>query len=210
MGIRAVVERPMGNWLLRVDGEFNRAALDYDGSTQAGAPLSTQTDWSSGRVGTTVGRQLDWAAGGRLSGRIEYQRRERDISSTPGVSGLTESYRTLWLGLGLTIKPIAPVTVELSFACAIVSNVDVDFASALDDAAIGVGHHCRVGLEAPFDIGRFGKSTVYVRPFVAWERYPQTAAVQLSSGGSLVGRVHLPNTEFVALGISIGVGRAFD
>ena len=131
-------------------------------------------------MGSTVGRELGWAAGGRLSGRLEYQRRERDISSTPGVSGLTETYRTLWLGLGLTIRPVTPVTVELSVACAIHSNVDVDFASALDDASIGVDHHCRVGLEAPFDIGRVGKSTVYIRPFVAWERYPQSAAAQLS------------------------------
>ena len=68
---------------------------------------------------------------------------------------------------------------------------------------------------APIDgcpgmLGRVGKSIVYVGPFVAWERYPQSAAVKLTSGGSLVGRVHLPKTEFVALGISIGVGRGFD
>lgn len=208
-GFDAAVDRSMGAWLVRMNGAFERAALDYDGSTQGGAPLATRTDWSSQRLGVTVGRPLNWPAGAELQARLEYQRRARDIASTPTVTGLTENYRTLWLGLGISMRPVRPLKIELGFACAIESKADVDFASALDDASVGVDDHCRVGLSAPFDVGRWRKSTIYLRPYVAWERYPQSADAPLTSGGSPIGRVHLPNTDFMAFGVSIGLGGTF-
>jgi hypothetical protein len=209
-GIRSSLERPVGVWMVRMGGELSAAALDYDGSTQAGAPLHTDTDWSSERIAATVGRRFKWAAGVELNGRLEYQHRVRDISSKPGAAGLTENYRTLWLGLGTAIAPIALLSLELNFACAIHSKVDVEFDSALDDASISVDRHCRAGFAAPFEIARIGKSTVYLRPHVDWERYPRSADAQLTSGGAPVGRVHLPKTTFVALGVSIGFGRGFE
>ena len=209
VGVTVALERFIGDWLIAFDAEIGHAVLDYDGSTQANVPLTTDTDWTEGHFGTVVGHRFDGVLA-RWRGRLEYQWRERDIASTPSASGLRETYRTVWLGLGLRIRPVRSVTLDFELACAIDSKVDVSFASTLDDAALDVDDHCRIGVEAPIKIGRFKNSTVYVRPFVAWERYPQSAAVRLRSNGSPIGQVFLPATEFATFGIRFGIGQPLD
>ena len=209
VGATVALERSIGDWFVGFDAGIERAELDYDGSTQAGAPLATDTDWSEGHFGAIVGRRFDGVFAG-LRGRLQYQWRERDIASTPSAWGLSESYRTVWLDLGLTIRPARLVTLEFELGCAINSRVDISFASALDDAALDVDDHCRIGVEAPIKIGRIYNSTVFVRPFVAWERYPKSSAERLYSSGLPIGQVFLPATEFVSFGVSIGIGQSPD
>ena len=209
VGAAVSLERSSGDWFVGFTGGIERAELDYDGQTQANAPLATDTDWSEGHFGAIVGRRFDGVFA-RWRGRLEYQWRERDIASTPDAWGLSESYRTTWLGLGLMIRPTKTVAFEFDLACAIDSRVDISFAAALDDAALDVADHCRIGVEATIKVGRINNSTVFIRPFVAWERYPESSADRLYSGGSPVGQVFLPATEFVSFGVRIGIGQSPD
>ena len=213
-GIDVIVARQHGPWVVALDTGLARAELNYDGATQTGAPFATDSGWKAIHLGAAAGRRFEWANGGRWYGRLEYQQRQRDIASGATVTGLNETYRTLWLGVGLKSDALAPATIELDAACAVSSKVDVRFDSALgstidstlDDAKLTVKDHCRAGVAAVFEIGRIGEAAVSVRPFVTWERYPQTPDERLTVDGSAVGRVFLPATEFIAYGLTLGIG----
>ena len=54
-------------------------------------------------------------------------------------------------------------------------------------------------------IVRIGDRLVYVRPFADWERYDTSGPERLTVGGSGVGTIYLPETEFTTYGITIGI-----
>jgi len=209
-GLSGVLEHIRGPWRVGIEGEYIDGTLDYDGATQLGLPLQTGTDWQRGSVAMFADRDISSAGGFQLGGGLEYEWRHRDITSTETVPGLEERYQTVWLGLRGRVSPRRSLTAELHAACAVDSTIDVSFDSNLDDASVNVDEYCRVGVSARADIRRLGRAVLFVKPFAAWERYPRTDSSRLASDGVQVGQVHLPETEFLAFGITLGIGHRRD
>ena len=204
-GIAVAADWTRGPWRLGAAASWLDSQLSYDGSTQLGAPLATDSDWSEGSLGLNVGRRFEGLMGAYLGARVEYQRRTRNIRSTPEADGLQERYRALWLGLEARMMSIGPTAVDLEFGCAAHSRVAVAFAAELDRASLDLRDHCRAAISAPINIARVGRARFFLRPFVSWERYPKSKPAQLTAQGEPIGRVFLPATEFAAFGIQIGL-----
>jgi len=204
-GLVGALSHTTGVWRYGVDAKALRASLDYDGATQFGAPLETNTDWQHWRIGTFVDRRVPAPLPTHIGVGLEYEWRDREIESTPAAPGLEETYRTVWIGARATFAPMKSTTFELHVACAIDSTVDVAFASNLDRATLEAEDHCRASVASTMSVGRIGTARLFLRPFANWERYPRTKPEQLTSGGIEVGQVYLPETEFISLGITIGL-----
>jgi len=205
-GLTGSLARIGYGWRFGLDASFSRSALDYDGSTQFGAPLNTDTDWQGAALGMNVTREVLPRV--HLGAEVEVQFRERDIHGTADVAGLDERYRTVWLGLRAVAEPFDTAAFELNAGCAMDSRVDVRFDTFLDRADLTIDDHCRAGASAVFALGRTGASRWLLRPFVLWEKYPRTSAEALTSGGVPVGQVYLPKTEFFTVGVTVGIGAA--
>lgn len=104
-GLELRLEEYRGQWYARAWGRYADGEVDYDGQTNAGAPLNTDTDetiWHGhlglGRWLTSPDSFLDLGlqAGGG------YRHWERDIQSTSTVLGLEETYRWPYLSAGAT------------------------------------------------------------------------------------------------------------
>lgn len=209
-GLSGVLEHIRGPWRVGVAGEYLDGSLDYDGATQLGLPLQTDTDWQQSSVAMFVDRNISSAGGIQLGGGLEYEWRHRDIASTATAPGLEERYQTVWLGLRGRVSARRSLSAEVHAACAVDSNVDVSFDSNLDDASVTVDEYCRAGVAARADIRRVGRAVLFLQPFAAWERYPRTDSSRLTAGGTQVGQVHLPETEFLTFGITLGIGPGRD
>lgn len=210
VGFSGALANRAGGWQFGIEGDLLRASLDYDGATQSGSPLDSDTSWEHRRGGVFVERRIYWPVPIDLGGRLDYQQRHRDISSTQDAAGLEEDYETIWLGFRGSMTPWRSSLLQIDVGCAVHSRVDVRFRSELDDASLGLDDHCRASIAAGMDLGRVGSGTFYLRPFAAWERYPRSDSEQLTSGGLPVGQVHLPETEFLTFGVTIGVRRSLD
>lgn len=206
-GLSGILENRQGGWRTGVAGEYLDGSLDYDGATQLGFPLQTDTDWQHRSAAAFIDRNIDASGDFQLGGLLEYEWRNRDVASTASVPGLEERYDTVWLGLRGRVPIWRSVSAEINFACALDATVDVSFDSDLDDASVDVDEFCRAAVSARADIHRSGRAVVFVQPFAAWERYPRTASEPLTSGGVPVGRVHLPETEFLSFGVTVGITR---
>ena len=204
-GLSAAAWITSGDWQIGIDGGAFGGKLDYDGATQSGAPLTTNTEWQGWHVGMGFERRFLVPVPVQIGGGLEYQYRDRHILSTDAVGGLKERYQTVWLGVRGAIHPTAFSMVEFNFGCAVASEVEVSFVETFDAADLALNDHCRARLAADFDIGKFGSKTVFLSPFVGWERYPVSDAERLTAGGSGVGSIYLPETELRTIGITLGV-----
>lgn len=209
-GLSGTLENRQGAWLTGVEGEYLDGSLDYDGATQLGLPLQTDTDWQHRSATAFIDRYVGPSGHVQLGGLLEYEWRDRDIASTASVPGLEERYQTVWLGLRGRAPIWRSVTAEINAACAIDATVDVSFDSDLDDASVNVDEYCRAAVSARADIHRSRRTVLFLQPFAAWERYPRTDSERLTSDGAQVGRVHLPETEFLSFGITLGIRPRYD
>ena len=79
---------------LAVDASYLNGEVDYNGQTQAGAPLSTNTDEEIGDIEASATGYFfsrdNWQAGARLG--AGYRHWQRDIQPTATTSGLSETY----------------------------------------------------------------------------------------------------------------------
>jgi hypothetical protein len=204
-GVEGALTTASGGWRFGVDGAFWGGLLDYDGATQLGADFETDTEWTGWLAGARVERRTLLPVPLLLGGRIEYEWRQRRIRSTPAVQGLDEQYGTLWLGIHGSFQPTSFSTVGLDAACAAVSDVEVRFDERFDTTTLPLDDHCRIGVAARFDVGRWGSKMLFVKPFGNWERYPRSDSAGLTANGLRVGSIYLPETEITTFGITIGV-----
>ena len=100
-GVRLTAHASRDLVFLRLDASLHGGTVDYDGETQTGRPLSSETDTRLITIAAEVGRWADasrrWAAFARLANRTW----DREIQATGNVQGLNEEYRWIEAGVGL-------------------------------------------------------------------------------------------------------------
>lgn len=199
--------RNMAGWRFTAGAGYFSADLNYSGQTQYGAPLETDTEWRGWRVESAVEKRMYTPLGLSLGAALIWQERRRHIGSTMSVTGLKEHYKTGWLELRGAVEPTGFASVSVSAGCAFSSDVRVTLGENFDPADVSVEDHCRASLESELRIRRWNGGLLFLKPYAAWERYPQTGSARLRAAGKGVGMLYLPATEIRSFGITIGVIR---
>lgn len=94
-----------GAWVFGGLFSFYGGQVDYDGQTQAGIPLQTETDEALWRLGGDVGRKFTTPIVDVLVfyGSLAYRLWERDIKGKENVTGLYEKYHWWEVAMGTRI-----------------------------------------------------------------------------------------------------------
>ena len=183
-----------GGGALRAGAELAGGTLDYDGRTQAGAPLAT--DSAHRDFALSLGwRPLAPASWGEAWLVLRALEQRRNIASTQGVTGLRETSTLVMPGLrwagsvaaaGWHLRP----SVELRASAW--HRVHVDYRGLYDAQDLRGGHRgeLSLALEASAPASPWSWS-------LAWTRARQSASGRgtLSRGGAAVGTVRQPRIE---------------
>lgn len=195
-----------GGGALEAKAALTGGELDYDGRTQAGAPLATRSRHRDVLFG--VGwRPLPAAAWGEGWLVLQVLQQQRDIASTATVTGLRETSLLVLPGVrwshgfaagGWRLQP----SVELR--ASVHHQVDIDFHGVFDEADIRGGRRWEAELalqaSAPDSPWSWG---------LAWTHARQSASARqgISSGGVAAGTVVHPRIRIDD--VALRVRRAF-
>lgn len=181
------------------------APIDYNGQTQAGAPLSTRTRQTE-LAADLLWRPLAPRAWGEAWLTAQWLVNRREIESTPAAGGLDETSRALLLGArwaGPAFTPAAgwQARVEADARVSVQHRLDVDYRGLLDESSLTGARKHQWALRL---VGQRSES-----PW-SWEieaaRLTQGAsdAVPVYRGGTLFGTVRQPalTIEDLALRVS--------
>lgn len=118
----------------------SRYALDYEGQSQAGRPVDSDTDYRRLRLG--LGYAYPLAETWRVRLELEAERLERDIAGVDNIAGLNEEMRSTRLQVGAEKSlPIANRTVTLDLAAlwGLSGTQDVSSPGVIDEVELPEG-----------------------------------------------------------------------
>lgn len=176
-------------------GSFYSSTIDYDGQTQSGAPVQTDTDTDiidvQFRVSETSSQQ------NQLYGGVGYRYWRRDILSVGGVSGLLEHYNWFYALLGLRSTYFRNYNSELAFDFRITrmlkANMDIDFkgysltgSAPLDDKTVDLGKKTNFRFSMPWRVKVKDSYTWVVEPYFEQWDIGKSNTVNLTENGVLV------------------------
>lgn len=214
-GARAEVGAQRGAWGFSLEGMQTSGTLDYDGRSQIGLPLQTQTDlrhtaWSAFVVRRFLGELLE--LGGGIGGR----EMDRRIRSTPpsalypfGTQGLNERLQsTEWRLAARVYWPtmFGRFSIEGDGLRNVNGRLKADFLGTFDVRQVDVPDWstwvARVGWTH-----RFG--AVQLRAYYEWQRFdvPASGTYPLTSGGNDAGATfRYPGSEqrIQSIGLQLG------
>ena len=196
-----------GAWRFLASGGYFGAKLTYDGRTQTGAPLATDTDWQGWRVAAGLERRFLGPVPMRIGARFAYGQRDRSIQPTTTTQGLEERYQTGWLMVNAALEPTGYAALSGTLGCALTSAARVSFESTFADAEVTIEDHCRAAVAGEFRLRQAQGRIYFLKPYAAWERYPETESVPVRAAGMTRGSLYLPETEFLSYGLTVGVRR---
>jgi hypothetical protein len=202
---------------LLVEGDLSWFGNDvrYNGQTQAGAPVKTQTDEhildALARAGWRFRRQerLQY----QLFGGLGYRYWQRDIKSTSAATGVNETY-TWWYGLlggrGLYLaNPRTTWLAEAQFMRPLDPEIEVDFNSGLDDTRLDLGSEPGLRLSLAWQHTLNSGWRLDIVPFYDAGDIGRSQNRTLKQNGVVVGRVFEPRSETRNYGIQARLGVSF-
>lgn len=202
---------------MRLEAELSWFGNDvrYDGQTQDGAPVRTQTDEhildGLGRIGWLFRRQerLQY----QLFAGLGYRYWDRDIRSTPAAAGLTEIY-TWWyalLGARGLYRPNGRTTwlAEVQLMRPLNPEINVEFQNDLDDTRLDLGSEPGVRVSLAWRHELVSGWRLDIMPFyTAWD-IGRSQSRSLKQNGVVVGSLYEPRSEIRDYGIQARLGVSF-
>lgn len=176
-------------------GSYHTSTIDYDGQTQGGTPVQTDTETEivdiQYRLSDKPTKQH------QLYGGIGYRYWRRDIQSIGNVSGILEHYKWFYGMLGLKSRLLKDYNSELSFDVRIThmlkANMDIDFKgfsatgfASLDDKTVDLGKKTNFRISIPWRIKIENSYTWLIEPYFEQWDIGKSNVVNLTESGTLV------------------------
>jgi len=208
-GFCAALSQSAGRLFVRMAGCYYHGTVSYDGHTQSGVPVSTDTDESlgdgrmevGGRFGTPGARVY------RVYGLVGYRRWDRTVRSTPTVNGLSEIYTWPYVGLGangvLLRRGRWRWTVDAQMRVPLAPKVRIDFGGLYDPSTVRPGALPGFRLALPLTYRLSPTQGVTVTPYWNFWRLGKSDVNTLYRGGVPVGTVYEPESRTSSPGISV-------
>jgi hypothetical protein len=213
-GVSGSITALKGAWEFSLVGRFHAGTVDYDGQTNAGAPLKTETDQRVWDLGFTAGRRFNAPVIESLLPYlgVGYWRWQRDINPTAVTSGLSETYSWPYAAVGARAMLLRRERFEWQLDIGVVRpispEVKVDFSGVFDSARLKLGS--RTGYRAAMPLGwKFGRAKqITLEPF--WERqaFGRSPTEVLNRTGMAVGTVFEPRSRAENYGLNLSLSFA--
>lgn len=214
-GIVVEVARRAGDWRLSGNWRFFSGSAGYDGSTNLGAPVSTETDERLQSLSLRLARRLHLGAWPLVPyvGYGYYQWR-RDIRPTrtaanAPVSGLFEVYTWKSAELGVLAQVLSWNRFEGGLDVRVFRVLDpevkVRFATGADEVRLALGERAgaRLGFAGAYPLG----AQLSLRLELYHERWSfgRSSSQPLTSGGAVIGSVVEPRSETRNSALTLGL-----
>jgi hypothetical protein len=194
-------------WELSLQASHADGSLDYDGRTQAGAPLATTTDVRISEAGLRLLRSIDARQQIALGAGIAHRRWDRSIQPAGRIAGLDERYTTWLLSFesrfSLVRSAAASLDLEFSLRQTRRPEVSVDFGGLYDNQSIALGRQTGMRLAAPASLALGRGSRLRLEPWVEYWGFDRSASQPLLRDGRRVGSVFQPTSDGRSLGAAL-------
>ncbi len=208
------------NWYSELVYEYHLGTVDYDGQTQNGAPLTTETEEDIVDLSLIVGRHFGSASRHRSAffGGLGYHYWERNILPTGNVAGILETYKWSYALLGMKLSFLKSdkngLLLDIRLRRMLDATMDIDFLGFVDingnqwdNTSLNLGEDWsyRVGLPYILSLGQ--NASLTIEPYISTWFIQRSNTQELTSGGQplqvqrLV--IHEPQSETTNVGISL-------
>jgi hypothetical protein len=216
-GVRLSARSSRDRVFVRLDASLHDGTVDYDGETQTGAPVETDTGTRLFSFSAEAGRWVG-ARPGRWGAYLRVARRlwERDIQSTGSVQGLYEEYR--WSEVGAGLRHVWPAseqgrwTHELSaMAFAVVDgDIFVELSGVegrnWDDTSLELGDESGYRLRYTASRELASGRLLRIEPYYAYWEFGRSNTRTITANGSATSlTVTEPRSESRRIGVSVGL-----
>lgn len=174
---------------------YHTSTIDYDGYTQGGIPVQTDTETDiidvQYRLGTKSSNKH------QVYGGIGYRFWGRDIQSIANVSGILEHYKWFYGLFGIKSRFLKDNNSELSLDFRITrmldANMDIDFngfsatgLAPLDDKSVNLGKKTNFRIGLPWRVKYRNSYTWVIEPYFEKWDIGKSNVVNLTENGVLV------------------------
>lgn len=214
-GLTAAAHKDWGKNFVEADIAYFANDVQYDGQTQNGTPVETNTDEIIVESAALYGRyfQPRKKFHHALLAGLGYRYWQRDINSTRTALGVVETYTWWYAQLGWRgiyqastrgtwlagVKLVQPIRAE----------IDIDFINALDDTTLPLGEETGLQLDLTYQLRLAKNWRLDVAAFYsAWD-IGRSREATLRQNGAAVGTVFEPESETRSVGMKISGSYAF-
>jgi hypothetical protein len=205
------------SWFWRLSAGFHLGKVTYDGETQGGTPLKSDTDTGfialSGRLGHWLGTP---GTGTGLYLHLARQQWDRDILSTDISQGIYEQYRWTELGAGIKHVFAKPGSTHWGHALSVTGfattqgDIFVQLSGLrgadFDDETLQLGDSTGGRITYTFSRVSNTGQTVRISPWLAWWEFARSNSREVTENGNSTGIfVTEPRSETLRFGVSVGL-----
>ena len=219
-GIGIALEWSRQAWVVWGGISYYAGTVTYDGQTNLGNPISTDTATTLWDGQVRLGRHFGSEAG-QITPYLgfAYHYWNRDILPTQTasgryVSGLNEIYRWYSFDLGIlamatTHVPGLRIGLDVRGFQIKRPTMELMPANGYDGTTLALGEERGWYLGLPIDYSLNGSTALRVELYAETWGFGRSATQKLTSGGVVVGSVYEPQSETRVYGLVIGLNRQF-
>mgnify|MGYP001827127147 FL=1 len=199
------------NWYSELNYQYNRGTVEYDGQTQSGIPIITDTDEDIIVVNLLLGRYFGGAAAYRsaIYAGLGYYYWERNILSTGSVSGLFETYEWSYALLGGKFSLLKSsnngLLLDVRLRRMLNATMQVDFLGYqnYDNLELDIGEEWSLRVALPYFMTIDQHARFSIEPYLTTWFIGRSPDEQITSGGVPIGiSAYEPRSETTNVGIS--------
>ena len=203
------------NWYSELVYEHHLGTVDYDGQTQNGDPLATDTEEDIVDLSLIVGRHFGVASRYRsaMYAGLGYHNWERNILPTSTVAGLLETYEWSYALLGVKFSFLKSskngLLLDLRARRMLNATMEVDFLGFMnwDNTTLNLGEDWSYRIGLPYILSLSQNASLTIEPYISTWFIKRSDTQEITSGGQPLTPVrlviHEPQSETTNVGIGI-------
>lgn len=213
-------------WYSELVYEYHLGTVDYDGQTQNGDPLTTETEEDIIDLSIIIGRYFGHASRHRSAvyGGLGYHYWERNILPTGNVAGLLETYKWSYALLGMKFSFLKSnqtgLLLDLRLRRMLDATMDIDFlgftdinGNQWDNTSLNLGEDWSYRVGLPYIVSISQNASLTIEPYISTWFIQRSNTQELTSDGQplqverLV--IYEPQSETTNVGISLRYQQQF-
>jgi len=206
-GVEIAARIRNGRYTSLITASLHGGTITYDGQTQGGSSLTTDTQERIADVAVSIMRTIDPSSTSpRLSAGFGYREWRRDIQPTNFTSGLYETYRWPYWMLGVNADFLQnghwKAGLDWRLMRPIYPTIEIE-ADGFDPLTLDLGARLSVYVGFPVEYRFRSKQSIVIRPY--WQTWflERSNSKRLYSNGNPTGLIATePDSETVILGIT--------